>query len=47
MPPLKTLDEPDIDVIDEDNKPPVQDSAKTIVSFLLANSFIKTLGRVS
>ena len=34
-------------MIDEESNPPVQDSAKTIVSFLLANSFIKTLGRVS
>ena len=34
-------------MIDDDSSPPVQDSAKTIVSFLLASSFIKTLGRVS
>ena len=36
-----------MDVSDEDRRPPVQDSAKTIVWFLSINSFITTLGRVS
>ena len=34
-------------MIDEDSRPPVQDSAKTIVSFLFFNSFITTLAKLS
>jgi hypothetical protein len=42
-PRLKTFDAPLIDVIDDANIPPVQDSAKEIFNFFLINFFIKFL----
>ena len=35
---LKTFDEPLIEVIELESNPPVQDSAKDILSFFLTNS---------
>ena len=40
-PNLNTLDEPLIPVIDDDNKPQVQDSATDKVSFFFLNNFTK------
>ena len=45
--PLNTCDEPGIDVIEEERRPPEQDSAKTRDSFLFINSFINTLDKLS
>ena len=40
-------DRPGIDEIEEERRPPVQDSAKTRDSFLFINSFINTLDKLS
>ena len=47
MLPLNILEDPGIDVIDDDKSPPVHDSAKANDSFLLDNSEIKTEAKVS
>ena len=36
---VKTLDDPLIEVIELESKPPVQDSAKDILSLFFVNSF--------
>ena len=40
MLPLKTWDDPDMEVIEEERRPPVHDSAKPIDSPLFSNSLI-------